>query len=306
MRPIAALNAGPKACPSSYQCSWASTPALLSARIGGGGPARRTGVVDAPVHHQHGLGDPVEVRAGRVLAPEARILLGCAPPTGQPVPKAGVLRIGADEPAVVLRLQGRDRGPRGGRLHQTRLGDEGLHDHAPAHRAAEEGDPIVVDGNVRRAAQGLDRVDHVGAVAQPHPDLRQGVVVRLGVVAVVHMQGDVAVGGQVAALAGHPLAPHVDGRVDEAVRQHHGREGATPARHVEDPRDRVGLLASRQGAAAPVRHVVRRVGRRPLPDPTQPQSITPVTLLGQAEHRDRPSRRGARRCRWPGVVDRIT
>ena len=259
--------------------------------MGRGGPARRTGVVEAPVHHQHRLGDPVEVRAGGVRTPEARVLLGRAVATGQLVPKAGVLRIRADELVVVLRLQRRDRGPRRGRLHQARLGDERLQDHSPAHGAAEQGHPLVVDRDVRRAPQCLDRVDHVGAVPQPHPDLEQRVIVRLGVVAVVHVQGDVPAGGQVPALAGHPLAAHVDRRVDVAVRQHHCREGTPSGGHVEDPCDGVGLLALSSGGAASVRHVVRRVLGRLLPNSAQAQPVTPVLLLGQTEHRNRPDRR---------------
>ena len=163
-------------------------------------------------------------------------------------------------------------------------------DHSATHGAAEQGQPVVIDPDVGRAPQCLDRVDHVGAVPQPHADLELRVIVRLGVVAVVHMQGDVPTGGQVPALAGHPLAAHVDRGVDVAVRQHHCREGTTPGRHVEDPRDGVGLLALSSGGAASVRHVVRRVRGRLLPDSAQAQPVTPVPLLGQTEHGNRPDR----------------
>ena len=73
----------------------------------------------------------------------------------------------------------------------------------------------------------MERGDRVGGVAEPDGLLDARVVGRLGVVAVVDVQRDVAALGQEAALAGHPLAADVVGRVDVAVRQHHRRPSST-------------------------------------------------------------------------------
>ena len=75
-RSIAAVKAGPKACPSSYQASVASTPERAHGGVRRARPARGTGVVEAAVDEQDRLGDPVEVGAGGGGAPEGRPSLG--------------------------------------------------------------------------------------------------------------------------------------------------------------------------------------------------------------------------------------
>ncbi len=253
-------------------------------------PRRRAGVVEAAVHHQHRLGDVVEVRPRRDALPEGRVVVGQAVPAAEAGLQLGQRCVGPLELREVLRLQARHRCPADARGEQPGLRDERLHHHATTHRPAEERDAVGVDAHVVGAAQRTRRGDRVRGVAEADRLLDARVVGRLGVVAVVDVQRDVAPLGEEAALAGHPLPADVVGRVDVAVREHHGRPslttGSAPGRHVEDAADPQRRRPPAGGGRAEG-DVVRRVGGRALADRAEPQVAAGEVGGRQGGHRDR-------------------
>ena len=127
--------------------------------------------------------------------------------------------------------------------------------------------------------------DLPGGDVDPDPERRAGVhqlglpPTRQTLVAVVDIQGDLAGCREVAPLARHPLAAHVDGGVDVAVGQHVSGERSSTSWYVDHPRDAQVL--------APVGHVVRAVATRLIAQ--RPESQASPTDRGRTTARVGPA-----------------
>ena len=220
-----------------------------------------------------------------VAGPGLGLGLGGAEPLEQGPRGARPGGVAAHPLVEVVDAVGAHRGIRDGRLEDPGLGDERVVDHPAAHRPADERDAVGVDRAVGlEGERGVDRVDRV-------PVAQLAVVGRvlrgLSMVAVVDVQGHVALSGEVVALAQHRLAVAVGRAVDVAVGEDDRREGAGAPGDVDPSRDRQAVAA--------VGRVVLPVGARAAPLGTQGQAAAVVAVVDERLDRCGVGSRGGRR-----------